>query len=320
MRRRAVLLAAVVLLATAVGAERAAAFERAVLESVAGVLRPAADDRGAAADRGRLPAPALGSAVALAHGRFITAHHVVQDHERVLLRLDDGRIFEARVTARAAPAGLALLESAAPARPVQWGDAPLVGARVCAVGNAFSGGIAASCGVVARKAVSDAGFLRIEDFLQSDAPAGPGSSGGALVDGKGRLVGVLYAPRGARALADDAVTLAVSGRLTRRVAAALKADGTFRPPAIGATLTRQPPRRPRKHAGAPVTAVRPEGPAARAGLQAGDLLTELAGRAILGPGDAVAALALAEPGATVEAVVRRDGETRTLEIALPDGG
>jgi S1-C subfamily serine protease len=105
--------------------------------------------------------------------------------------------------------------------------------------------------------------------------------------------------------------------LTQRVVAELKADGKFTRPSIGASLSPQPRLEPRKQSGARVTAVTAEGPAARAGMREGDLLIELAGRAVQRPSDAVAALALAERGSTIEAVVQRDDGPATLEIELP---
>jgi S1-C subfamily serine protease len=296
----------------------ALAFERAVIDSVVAVLRPEPAQRvEPQAGPEYRPLEPEGSAVALAHGLFVTANHVLGPGDRALLRLDDGRVFEAKVTARAPAADLALLESAAPARPMQWGDTPLVGQEVCAVGNAFGLGISTACGVVSKKNVTHAGFNPVEDFLQTDAATNPGMSGGALVNDKGKLVGILSAIFTKNADANIGVNFAVSAELTQRVVADLKADGKFTRPSIGASLSPQPRLEPRKQSGARVTAVTAEGPAARAGMREGDLLIELAGRAVQRPSDAVAALALAERGSTIEAVVQRDDGPATLEIELP---
>ncbi len=299
-------------------AQPAAAFERAVIESVVAVLRPEPAQRvEPQAGPGYRPLEPEGSAVALAHGLFVTANHVLGPGDRALLRLDDGRVFEAKVAARAPAADLALLESAAPARPMQWGETPLLGDRVCAVGNAFGLGISTACGVVSKKHVTNAGFNPVEDFLQTDAATNPGMSGGALVDQKGRLVGILSAIFTKNADANIGVNFAVSGALTRRVVADLKDDGTFTRPSIGASLQAQARLQPRKQAGARVAAVAADGPAAKAGLREGDLLIELAGRTVQRPSDAVAALALAQRGATIDAVVQRDDGQTTLQITLP---
>jgi S1-C subfamily serine protease len=303
----------------AVGASQpAAAFERAVIESVAAVLRPdPAQQVEPQAGPEYRPLEPEGSAVALAHGLFVTANHVLGPGERALLRLDDGRVFEAKVIARAPAVDLALLESAAPARPMQWGEPPLLGQKVCAVGNAFGLGISAACGVVSKKGVTHAGFNPVEDFLQTDAPVNPGMSGGALVDDKGRLVGIVSAIFTKESDANVGVNFAVSPELTRRVVAQLKQDGSFTRPKIGVSLQPQPRLEPRKHAGARVASVAADGPAARAGIKQGDLLVELAGRPVQRPSDAVAALALAERGTTIEAVVQRPDGQATVEIELP---
>ena len=298
----------------------AAAFERAAAESVVSVLppRPGGSGGGEMQRRGPTQEPE-GSAVALAHGLFVTADHVLGDGSQVFLRMDDGRVFPAKVTARDRATDLALLESAAPARPIQWGEAPILGEKVCAVGNAFGLGVSVSCGVVSKTNVTHAGFNAIEDFVQTDAAINPGMSGGALVNAKGRLVGVVSAIFTKRSDANIGVNFAVSRALTQRVVVALRDDGTFERPSIGAALEPQPRLRPRDRAGARVTRVEPESPAAKAGLQAGDLLMSLAGRPVRRPSDAVTALALAEPGGTVEATIWRDGDGETLEIELPDG-
>ncbi|MBK1696105.1 S1C family serine protease [Rhodovibrio salinarum] len=296
----------------------AGAFERAVIESVVAVLRPEpAQQVEPQRESDYRPLEPEGSAVALAHGLFVTANHVLGSGDRALLRLDDGRVFEAKVTARAPAADLALLESAAPARPMQWGETPLLGEEVCAVGNAFGLGISVACGVVSKKHVTHAGFNPVEDYLQTDAATNPGMSGGALVNEKGKLVGILSAIFTKSNDANIGVNFAVSGVLTRRVVADLKDDGKFTRPAIGASLQEQPRLAPRDQAGARVTRVDPEGPAAKAGLREGDLLVALAGRSVQRPSDAVAALALAERGTTIQARVQRGDSQETVEIDLP---
>ena len=308
--------------ALAAGPGPAQAFERAAADSVVSVLRPQPDGGGATESepprRGPTQEPE-GSAVALAHGLFVTAAHVLGPGPEVLLRLDDGRVFPAKVTARDPATDLAILESPAPARPIQWGDAPILGEQVCAVGNAFGLGISVACGVVSKTDVTHAGFNPIEDFVQTDASINPGMSGGALVDSEGRLVGIVSAIFTKRSDANIGVNFAVSPALTQRVVQALRNDGSFQRPSIGAALEPQPRMQARKHAGGRGARVEPESPAAAAGMQSGDLLTALAGRPVQRPSDAVTALALSPRGGTIEATVRRDGDETTLEIELPDG-
>lgn len=307
---------ALALLCGAAVARPAAAVGQEVVRSVVAVL-PVQPGGGDAQGPGPSQEPE-GSAVALADGLFVTAAHVLgPPGTGVVLRTADGRVYEAQVRGRSPATDLALLTSAAPARPAQWGEPPSLGDRVCAVGNAFGLGISLACGVVSQTRVTHAGFNRIEDFMQTDAATNPGMSGGALVDADGRLVGVLAAIFTKQSDANIGVNFAVSRALTRRVVAALRADGGFDPPAIGVQLAPQPRLRPREHAGARVAAVTDGGPAARAGLRPGDLLTRLAGRDVRRPSDAVTALALSEPGTTVAAAVRRAGAKVELEIALP---
>jgi S1-C subfamily serine protease len=315
-RIAAVLPAALALAALLLTAPPARAFERAVVESVAAVL-PTQPRTARPQARGPSQEPE-GSAVALAHGLFVTAAHVLGQEGQVLLRLDDGRVYEAKVLARDPATDLALLESPAPARPIRWGEAPIQGADVCAVGNAFGLGISVACGVVSQTDVTHAGFNRIEDFLQTDAATNPGMSGGALVNAEGKLVGVISGIFTKGSDANIGVNFAVSRALTERVVAALKDEGRFEPPSLGVQLSRQPRLEPRSRTGARIDRVVPDGAADAAGLQAGDLLMRLGGRDVRRPADAVTALALTDPGAEVTAEVWRDGEALEIAVQLPE--
>jgi S1-C subfamily serine protease len=316
VRTAPALLAALGLLAAALSAPRpAGAFERAVVESVAAVL-PTRPRTARPQARGPSQEPE-GSAVALAHGLFVTAAHVLGQEGRVLLRLADGRVYEAEVLARDPASDLALLESPAPARPIRWGEAPIQGAEVCAVGNAFGLGISVACGVVSQTDVTHAGFNRIEHFLQTDAATNPGMSGGALVNAEGRLVGVISGIFTKGSDANIGVNFAVSRALAERVAAALRDDGRFEPPSLGVQLSRQPRLEPRERTGARIDRVVADGPADAAGLEAGDLLMRLGDREIRRPSDAVTALALSDRGSEITAQVWRDGEALEIAVDLP---
>ena len=86
-----------------------------------------------------------------------------------------------------------LQDRGGPADAAPTAQEPDLGAPVCAVGNQFGLGLSVTCGVVSAVRRSGVGFNPIEDFIQTDAVVNPGASGGALVDGDGRLVGVLSA-------------------------------------------------------------------------------------------------------------------------------
>ena len=104
-------------------------------------------------------------------------------------------------------------------------DEPMVGSHVCALGNSFGLGISFSCGVVSAVGRTNLKINRIEDFIQTDSAINPGSSGGALVNSEGRLVGMIDAIFTKEADIDAGVNFAVSIRLIEEALIAFKAAG-----------------------------------------------------------------------------------------------
>ena len=104
-------------------------------------------------------------------------------------------------------------------------DEPTVGSHVCALGNSFGLGISFSCGVVSAVGRANLKINRIEDFIQTDAAINPGSSGGALVNSDGRLVGMIDAIFTKEADIDAGVNFAVSVRLIKAALTDFKDTG-----------------------------------------------------------------------------------------------
>src|SRR5690606_40595555 len=111
----------------------------------------------------------------------------------ISVRLPDGHHVPAEVVGRDAATDLALLRVEAELPPLPLAPDPALGAPVCAVGNQFGLDLSVTCGVVSALHRAGTGFNPVEDFVQTDAVVNPGASGGALVDGEGRLVGLLSA-------------------------------------------------------------------------------------------------------------------------------
>jgi S1-C subfamily serine protease len=138
----------------------------------------------------------IGSATRLSATELVTTRHLIAGDKEVELFLESGE----RIAAATTPIALA-------------GERPETGAPVCALSNAFGLGIGITCGVVSANRRSGIGFNRVEDFLQTDAALNPGSSGGALVDLDGRLVGLLSAIFTKDSDANIGVNFAVSTEL-----------------------------------------------------------------------------------------------------------
>jgi len=147
-------------------------------------------------------------------GLIVTAAHVVLKATEVHVVAPDGTRYPATIAALDPRTDVALLEIAADTTPIALAETrPETGAPVCAISNAFGLGIGITCGVVSANRRSDVGFNRVEDFLQTDAAINPGSSGGALVDLEGRLVGLLSAIFTKDSDANIGVNFAVSTEL-----------------------------------------------------------------------------------------------------------
>jgi serine protease Do len=157
-------------------------------------------------------------------------------------------------------------------------------------------------------------------LIQTDAPISPGNSGGALVDAQGRLIGIneIYIPPGAGAVS---LGFAIPSATVVDVADQLIARGAVAHPWMGASLTALTPQiRERLGVDAPpgalVLEVVPGGPAERAGLRAGDVVTAFAGAPVTSVEDVVTRLADTVPGQPVALTVARGGVPTTLTVVV----
>ncbi|WP_428525711.1 trypsin-like peptidase domain-containing protein [Roseibium sp.] len=286
------------------------------LEHVVSVLPvwPGHQQGGAGARPGRAPE---GSGVVIREGIIATAWHVIEPATRIDVRLSDGRILPARLLAQDTSTDIALLRIDEPIKPIEIAETTAIAQPVCAIGNAFGLGLSVTCGVVSALTVSNAGFNTVEDFVQTDAAANPGSSGGALVDEDGRLVGMVSAIFASDADANIGVNFAVSSALLQRVADALITDGVVSYPEPGWSLRRASRAQLAVIAAPVVGSVDSGSPADRAGLKVGDQIVTVGARRVLTPRDATAALAIL-PHTTdqISVTLRRSGETKTVSLSF----
>lgn len=161
--------------------------------------------------------------------------------------------------------------------------------------------------------------------IQTDASINPGNSGGALVDCGGRLVGVNTAiatvPNSAGQPGGGSVGIgfAIPVDLARIVADELIANGRFEGPYFGATTLPIPPSAASKFGvsgGLFVQAVSPDGPAAKAGLQPGDIITDVDGQAATGPDSLWISTLKKKPGDQLEVRYLRDEQPQTATVTL----
>ncbi len=319
MTRKAAAIAGALLLAFQIAfAPPVRAIGDDTLESVVSVLPvwPGKEQGGFTARPGTAPE---GSGVVLSPGIIATAWHVVEPAERIDIRLSDGRVFPARLIAGDPGSDIAILGADVELTPFEIAPGLDLAQPVCAIGNVYGLGLSVTCGVVSALNVTDAGFNPVEDFVQTDAAANPGVSGGALVDMQGRLAGMMSAIFASQGETNIGVNFAVSTGFLLRVAEALAEDGEVRYPSPGWRLGRAP-RDELARAAAPVVEEVEEGsPAEMAGIRAGDMVLVVGPRRTRTPRDATTALAVAggEPG-HVGITLLRGG--RELAVALAFDG
>ena len=286
------------------------------LKSVVSVLPvwPGRTQAGAGGSPGVAPE---GSGVVLQPGLVATAWHVVKPAKRIDIRLADGRILPAQLIAKDAASDIAVLGVEVELVPIGIAPALQLAQPVCAVGNAYGLGLSVTCGVVSALNVSDAGFNPVEDFVQTDAAANPGVSGGALVDAEGRLVGMMSAIFASEGDTNIGVNFATSTELLLRVVEALISDGEVQYPSPGWRLEAAGRDQLATVAAPVISEVSDDGPAAMAGIEPGDVILKIGARRVRTPRDALAALAVVpDVSAPLDITLQRDGQRRVVALSF----
>jgi S1-C subfamily serine protease len=261
-----------------------------------------------------------GSGVVISGGGFIvTSAHVVERTRRVRASFVDGSEHEAAVVGTDPLSDLAVLRTEGGGLvPAELGDASQlrVGQLVVALGNPHGFNSTVTAGVVSalgRSLPTRAGRI-VDNVIQTDAALNPGNSGGALADGRGRVVGINTAVAGV------GLGLAVPiNDTTRAIVAALMRDGRFRRAYLGIAGDSRPlpPRLARelgRPSGVEVVEVVEGSPAAVAGLRPEDLIVAVDGVAVARVDDVQRLMIGDRIGATVEVDVYRGGRPVSLRL------
>ena len=258
-------------------------------------------------------------------GYLLTNNHVVAGAARLLASMPDGRQIEARPVGYDPATDLAVLRLAAGGLPfAEFGSSARlrIGQIVVAIGNPLGFQATVTAGIVSalgRSLRSPSGRL-IDSVIQTDAPLNPGNSGGPLVDGNGRAVGINTAMIGAA----QGICFAIGIDTAADVAARIMRDGRVRRSRLGiaAQSVSLDPRLARRlklptPSAAMITDLVPGGPAETAGLAKGDVVLNFAGEAIRGVDDMHRLLTGERANTELPVEVLRAGKLITL-IAIPE--
>ena len=270
---------------------------------------------------------ALGSGVIVkADGYILTNHHVVDGADRITVELTDGRSFKATVVGTDAPSDLAVLKIEGdnfPALALGNSDQVRVGDVVLAVGNPMGVGQTVTMGIVSAKGrATGLGDGSFEDFLQTDAPINQGNSGGALVNMRGELVGInsqILSPSGG----NIGIGFAIPANMAQSVFVSLVSDGRVHRGMLGVTVqsvTADMAETLKLDSvrGALVNGVQPDGPAAKAGIEKGDVITAVNGVAVTDSNAVRNHVAQLKPGSKAELTIIRDGREQKLTATLDE--
>lgn len=268
----------------------------------------------------------LGSGVIVSKdGYILTNNHVVEDADEVQVQLADSRReFVAKVVGTDPKSDIAVLKVDAadlPALVLGDSDHIEIGDLVLAVGNPFGIGQTTTMGMVSAKGRGNMG-LDYEDFIQTDAAINPGNSGGALVDVKGRLIGINTAII-SRTGGNQGIGFAVPVNLARSVMESLVENGRVIRGFLGVNIQNVDQDLARafkleEARGALVAQVTPDSPAEKAGVRDGDVIVEFDGQAIRDSRQLKNIVGQTKPNAKVPLTVMRDGRTRELTATLKE--
>jgi serine protease Do len=262
-----------------------------------------------------------GSGIVLESGKVLTNAHNLHGDE-IHVYFDDGRETSGTATGVDADGDLAIIAvDTADAPALTWGDGSSlgIGSPVIALGNPNGGGLRVTAGFVSGvgRAFRGPRGRRVVGAVEHTAPLLPGSSGGPIVDGEGRLLGINTNRLGSGfylAIAAGADLRARVDALARGEAPRRRRLGVGLAPAHVARHLRRAVGLPERD-GLLVRDVEEGSPAAAAGIAEGDLVVEAAGRAVVSVDDLFEALATAAAGAPIEVKIVRGTEERSVSVS-----
>ncbi|MCB6183552.1 trypsin-like peptidase domain-containing protein [Leeia sp. TBRC 13508] len=269
-------------------------------------------------------ASSLGSGVIVSSdGYIVTNNHVIEAADEISVALADGRKVTATVKGADPDTDLAVLKvnvQNLPAINFASGNRAKVGDVVLAIGQPFGFGQTVTMGIISALGRSHLGINTFENFIQTDAAINPGNSGGALVDSQGNLIGInsaIYSQSGG----SQGIGFAIPASTVKDVMEQIIRDGSVTRGWIGVEVQDLSQELATSfnlstNEGALIAGVVRNGPADKAGVRAGDLLTEIDNKPLKDSYSMLDVIASLQPGAKVPLKLIRNNQTQQFQITV----
>jgi len=256
-------------------------------------------------------------------GTILTNYHVVDGAQKIVVKLSDGRSFDAKVLGKDQKTDIAIIKidtgQDLPAATLGDSDRLEVGEWVMAIGNPFGLDHTVTSGIVSAKG-RHIGAGPYEDFIQTDASINPGNSGGPLINLRGEVVGIntaIFSQSGG----NIGIGFAIPTNLVKELLPNLKDNGKVVRGYLGVTIQKITPEiaeslGTKQASGALVADVAKAGPAERAGIKTGDVIVEFNGKEIKDSGELPLLAARTAPGKQAQLKILRNGKELTLPLTV----
>jgi len=265
---------------------------------------------------------ALGSGVIVTKdGYIVTNNHVVAGATKIIVKLHDGRKYTAKLIGTDPKTDIAIIKiDAKNLKPITIADSSKVkvGDIVLAIGNPFGLGETVTHGIISALNRNSIGLNDYENFIQTDAAINPGNSGGALVDLKGRLIGINSAII-SRSGGNNGIGFAIPSNMMKFVITSLIKNGKVERGYLGVMISNIDSSKAKLYGidhGVLVNKVEPKSAAEAAGFKPGDIIVEVDGEKVKNAGELRNKIAFKGPNSIVHIKVYRNGKYITLNAKL----